>query len=152
MRRLSLHLAALFLTILLLAATLMLIPALAPAQGAEGDTAFTNVIATNLVTQGYVSVGSDLNLFKTATLSVTNGLTITANSYQPLSSAGTVTITLAAKDAGDIVVLENTTNTTINMTDAGNRKLTAAWAGGQFDSIVLIFDGTNWIELARANN
>lgn len=107
-----------------------------------GDTNFTNVVAA-----GWYQAGSR------SALTVTNGGTITAlGTYQPLTSSGTVTATLAAGAAGRVLVLINTANTTINIQDTGIQKLSAAAALGQYDSLLLWSDGTNWIEIARSNN
>lgn len=107
-----------------------------------GDTNFTNVVAA-----GWYQAGNR------SALTVTNGGTITAlGTYQPLTSSGTVTATLAAGAAGRVLVLINTANTTINIQDTGIQKLSAAAALGQYDSLVLWSDGTNWIEIARSNN
>src|SRR5882672_4134775 len=36
--------------------------------------------------------------------------------------------------------------------DTGIQKLSATWSPGQYDTLELMSDGTNWIELARSNN
>jgi hypothetical protein len=54
--------------------------------------------------------------------------------------------------AGTIVRLVNTSNTTINMADSDNVKLSAAWAAGQYDTLTLASDGTYLLEMARSNN
>lgn len=115
---------------------------------ALGDTGFTNVVAT-----GYVSAGSWQVAGARTAISVTNGSAITATgSYQPLTSGGTVTATITAGDAGRLLVLVNTSATTINIQDTGIQKLSAAAALGQYDALVLWSDGTNWIEISRSDN
>lgn len=87
-------------------------------------------------------------------ISVTQGLTITAaGSYQPLESAGNVsTGAITAGAAGDVLILANTANTTITISDTGTLKLSGNLALGQYDSVTLISDGTNWIQAATSNN
>lgn len=99
------------------------------------------------------SFGGDLVLTAQTAISVTDGGVITATgAYQPLESAAEVTATIAAGDAGATLVLVNTANTTINIADTGAAKLSAAAALGQYDSLTLISDGTNWIEVSRSDN
>jgi len=50
------------------------------------------------------------------------------------------------------LVLVNVGSNTITLTDTGTLKLSANAALGQYDTITLQSDGTNWIELAKANN
>jgi hypothetical protein len=114
-----------------------------------------NATGFDNVTMANGTVAHWLTLTANTTIAVTDGATITpAGSYQPLSSAGTVTATIATTGmaAGDQLTLVNTANTTINVLDAGTAKLSAAAALGQFDSLRLVFDGTNWVEVGRSNN
>jgi hypothetical protein len=87
-------------------------------------------------------------------ISVTHDAIITpTGSYQQLESAGTVgTSSIAAGSAGQILVLVNTTNTTITISDTGTLKLSSNAALGQYDSLTLISDGTNWIEIGEGGN
>lgn len=87
-------------------------------------------------------------------ISPTDGGIITpTGTFQLLSSAGTVTPTIAVNaDAGTLLILTNTTDTTINIADSGTTMLSAAAALGQYDTLVLISDGTNWLELAVTDN
>jgi hypothetical protein len=112
-------------------------------------TGFDNVTMANGTLSHWLTLSAN------TTIAVTDGATITpAGSYQPLSSAGTVTATIATTGmaAGDQLVLVNTTNTTINVLDTGTAKLSAAAALGQFDALRLVFDGANWVEVSRSNN
>ncbi len=93
-------------------------------------------------------------------ISVTAGGLITpTGSYQPLESGGYVSATLAitnaagaAYSAGTLVVLINTVTYTIEITDTGTTILSGNLALDQYDSAVLWFDGTNWIEVSETNN
>jgi len=53
---------------------------------------------------------------------------------------------------GRLLILVNIGSNTITLTDTGNLKLTANIALGQYDSLTLVSDGTNWVQLATANN
>lgn len=97
-----------------------------------------------------------LRLTPAAALTVINGTAIVpGGSYQPLNGSGTITAaTVATSSAtiGDVVVLVNTTNTTINIADSGKVKLSAAAAIGQYDTLTLMYVYPYWQELARSNN
>lgn len=108
----------------------------------------------NLRADGFVRVDRFLRLSPTTPISVTQNMTITARgSYQPLASAGNVgTAKIARGNAGDVLLLINTVNTTITISDTGTLKLGGNRALGQFDTLTLVSDGTNWIERAFTNN
>lgn len=100
-----------------------------------------------------VAIADDLIISSQTAISVTDGGIITATgTYQQLESAGTVTATVAVLPVGTVLTLINTTATTINIVDTGTAKLSTAGALGQYDSLVLWSDGTNWIEVSRSNN
>lgn len=104
---------------------------------------------------GGVNIYKSLTLHPGATISVTNGVPITPTaSYQPLTSAGAVGTTLAASGfvTGTIVTLENTVNQTITITDTATTMLSGNIALGQYDTLVVQWDGTNWVQLATSNN
>lgn len=102
----------------------------------------------------YVKIGTFLRIAPATSITVTTDAIITPlGSYQPLSSAGTVqTASIATGTAGDLLTLVNNTNTTITLTDTGTLKLGGNRALGQYDTITLISDGTNWVERSFANN
>jgi len=97
-----------------------------------------------------------LRLTPSTAITVTNGTAITPlGAYQPLNGSGTITaatVATTSATAGDVVALTNQTNTTINIADSGNVKLSAAAAIGQYDTLTLLFNGTYWLEVARSNN
>ena len=155
---------------LLLVLVLILVVSL-PAVGQTSRTRFAWVIADKLTVNEDASVGDDLTVSDDATVaddatiggllthSAADTITVTdgsafepTGSYQPITAAGEVTPTVTVGSAGQVVMIVNVGSNTINLADTGTAKLTAAFAMGQYDSLSLISDGTNWIELARANN
>jgi len=85
---------------------------------------------------------------------VTPAMTLTpTSSYMPLTAAGTVGFgAITAGTAGQLLYLVNNANQTITITDTGALHLAGNDALGQYDSITLLSDGTNWNEVARSNN
>jgi hypothetical protein len=112
-------------------------------------TAGTGLTLSN----GDLTVADDLKIAKQGALTVTNGAAFTVTgTYQPITAAGAVTPTITMGAAGDVVVLVNTANQTITIADASTTMLSAAWAGTQYDTLTLICDGTNWLEVSRSAN
>jgi hypothetical protein len=102
---------------------------------------------------GDVVVADDLRITPQTSITVTNGAAFTATgTYQGIIAAGEVTPTITAGTAGDLLVLINTGTQTINIADTGTQMLSAAWAAGQYDTLTLICDGTNWLEVSRSGN
>lgn len=151
----------------LIVALLLLSVLVHPSLAQSGVSGFTHIITEGYVLAGsyvkatsyvesttYAKVGTFERLVPASTVVVTSGGTITpTGSYQPLSSAGTVgTSAIVAGTAGDLLYLINTSNTTITLTDTGTLKLGGNRALGQYDTLTLQSDGTNWIERAYTNN
>jgi len=105
------------------------------------------------VTGGAV-VGTDFNLAEQTAITVTQSGTLTpTGAYQPITAAGNLSFsTIADGTSGDVLTLINESNTTITITDTGTTMLSGNAALGQYDSITLLFDGTNWVELAQSDN
>lgn len=139
----------------LIAAALLILLFSLPTLAQTLYTNFDNVWVTADVTIGddLTVIGDVVNTPGTAIL-VTSGGTVTPiSSYVPLTSTGSVgTSSIAALGAGKTIYLVNMANTTITFTDTGTLKLAGNAALGQYDTITLRSDGTNWIEAARANN
>jgi hypothetical protein len=97
---------------------------------------------------------ADLTLAKGTAISLTMNATLTPNgTYQPLQAAGNVsTASITAGTAGDVLVLVNESNVTITFTDTGTLKLSGNAALAQYDALTLSSDGTNWVEIAQADN
>ena len=64
------------------------------------------------------------------------------------------TFTLSATGAisGQIYILIGPATNGCEIADTGIQKLSATWSPGATDTLTLLFDGTNFIELARADN
>ncbi len=106
------------------------------------------------ISDGDLVVADDLRVTAQTSITVTNGAAFTpTGTYQNITTASEVTPTITAgATAGDLLILINTSAQTINVADSGTAKLSAAWAAGQYDVLVLWSDGTNWIEISRSNN
>ena len=95
-----------------------------------------------------------LNLAPQTALVVTSGGTITpVGAYQQITAAGAVgTSAITAGNAGDVLILINTGSNTITLTDTGTLKLGGNAALGPSDALALFSDGTNWIQVSKADN
>jgi 3D (Asp-Asp-Asp) domain-containing protein len=119
--------------------------------------------------------GGEIELQEGAVLDIQAGATASINTMLfPVSTAQTVTqnaqitpvgtfhrLTSAASvstadieilDAGTVVVLVNVGSNTITISDTGTLKLSGDIALGANDTVTLLSDGTNWIQLATSNN
>ncbi len=102
---------------------------------------------TNLWSENYFTIDDQ------ATLTVTDTDQIDpTGSYQPLTSVGTATCTLAIGSAGDFLILVNVGSNSIVITDQATIALTGDYTFGQYDSLFLVSDGTRWTEISRSNN
>lgn len=112
-------------------------------------------IGTNLAVGDNATVGNILYLTPGTAISLTNGAIITPTaSYQPIDAAPgtTVTPTLAAGSAGQLLRLVNQGTGTILLIDTGTAKLSGDISLGQYDGLLLMSDGTNWVMLGTSNN
>ena len=148
-------------TLLVVTLALLLVFVAAQVIGAQSRATLGWVVADRvtvktggIVTAGDITAQADMTLSPGTTIAVTmNGYITPTSSYQPLSSAGTVnTVNIAAGEAGDFLILENTSATSIVFTDTGVLKLGGTRTLGQYDTLTLVSDGTNWIELVLGNN
>ena len=130
----------------------------AGASTLTGATTLTGAATTGagLTTGTTLDVGTFLGLTAATSITVTDNLEIIpTGSYQPLAAAGNVgtdSITTTGFTNGDLVLFYNTSNTTITITDTGTIMLSGDAAIAQYDNLLLLFDGTNWIEISRADN
>lgn len=80
-------------------------------------------------------------------------ITPTGTYHQITAAAARGTSSVAGvSTAGRVVTLVNVGSNTITLTDTGTLKLSGNAALGQYDSLVLISDGTNWIQLSKTDN
>lgn len=113
----------------------------------------TSVTGTGSVS-GIATFGTFVVMTPATVITMTNGATLTPlGSYQPLASAGTVGFgAITSKPAGTVLTLVNTVNQTITITDGTTIVLSGNIALGQYDSLLLISDGTRWIMRSTSNN
>jgi hypothetical protein len=100
-------------------------------------------------------VADDLRITAQTGLTVTDSTAFTpTGTYQPIAAAGAVTPTIATggASAGDVVTLINTSNQSVLIQDTGNQVLAGDLTLGQYDVLILWFDGTRWVEISRSNN
>jgi hypothetical protein len=110
--------------------------------------------AASYTASGAVGVGTFIGNTPgaTAVLSFDSILT-PVSSYQPISATEAVgTASIAVPAAGRILYVVNVGAQTITFTDTGTLKLTGNLALGALDTATLVSDGTNWVQLATANN
>lgn len=128
---------------------------------AQGISNFSSVVLSGDLIVGDdatvaddLTVGGDVVNTPTTAIVVTQGGTITpTGSYVPITgTTGVGTASVANPTAGRLIYITNLANATITLTDTGTLKLSANFAMGQYDSITLRGDGTNWIEAGRSNN
>lgn len=110
------------------------------------------------VVGGDLDVPGDLNmsgdLFYTPQSLTVSGATITpTGSLVTLNANAAITITaIAGGAAGKVLVLTNVDTDTIIISETATLHLGGNRSLGQYDSVSLINDGTNWVETGFANN
>src|SRR6185369_15386247 len=92
------------------------------------------------------------------TIVVAPGGTITPTGFttwlsSTLSTPGTSSIGgCATATKGKLASFTNRASTTITLTDTGTLKLAGNVALGQYDTVLLQCDGTNWVQIAPVAN
>lgn len=116
----------------------------------EGVTAADVTVTDDLTVDDDASIGSDLTLGQQTVFTITQAGTLTpTGTYQQLTAAGAVSFgSIVTGTAGDVLTLVNIGSNTITITDTGTLKLSGNAALGQYDSVTLLSDGTNWIQVA----
>jgi len=119
------------------------------AMNSDANATFGGTLAVT----GDAALAAGLNLVPQTVISVTNGGVITpTGALQRLESAGNVTATLAAPSSGEMLVLFNSSNTTILIQDTTGQTLASDASLGQWDTLTLFGYGTSWVEVSRSNN
>ena len=105
---------------------------------------------------GGVEVGTLFRTVPQTAISVTaNNQTISpTGAYQPLAVVfpAKATSSITAGTAGDWLYLTNTMSNTITLTDTGTLKLGGNRTIGQYDSLLLVSNGTYWVEVSLTDN
>ena len=144
-------------------------PAPAPGSRSADVTTFTNVgVGGTLAVTGATTLTGALGLTGNATLAgqvvftAPTQVTVTANStiatagytVVPLTAAGTVgtSAVTGCQTAGKLTVLRNIANQTITITDTSTIMLGGNAALGQYDTLTLVGDGTNCLQISKADN
>ena len=102
--------------------------------------------------RGDTTVAGDLTLSAQTAITLTNnGVLTPVGTFQEVQEASAVTVTIATSgyDTGDVLIIENLSAYTVLITDTTR---SASPSLGQYDSIVFVFDGTGWVQLATSNN
>lgn len=114
------------------------------------------VVADDL-TVGDVAALGKLRASVGATQTISFDTVITTTHSYLLVSAGEAVGTssigaCSLANQGDVLAIENISSNAITITDTGTLKLAGNAALGQWDSLLLFCDGTNWVQFATANN
>jgi hypothetical protein len=122
-------------------------------ESSDGTDQFTVDSSGNGSFSGASGVGTWLDLGAQTTITVVNGSAFTATgSYQPIQAVANVTPTITMQDAGDMLIVTNVSTYTITIVDSGTTMLNTDRALGQYDTLMLLCDGTNWLELSYTDN
>ena len=119
----------------------------------------TSALVGDVTASADVSTGLFAKLAEQTFISVTAGGTITATgTYQPIQSGSAVTtsLTIAIADGetvGQILILVNENAADVIIIDNGaNTHLSANISLGNDDTLWLIWDGADWLELGHVDN
>ena len=127
--------------------------------GALTVTGTSNLVGNTSVAGTFAANGSKLAVAKTLNTVLQSALTLTdggiitpTGTFQEVTAAADVTVTLAPGASGDILIILNSANKTVTIADAGTTYLASAAALGQHDTLTLIATTGAWYEIARSNN
>ena len=134
-------------------------------EGATADAYETSVTVTDPTADRTITLPNatgtvDLAMASAAVSLTADGQTVTPGASRVIqlssdnATATNRTFTLSATGAitGSIYVIIAPATNACELADTSIQKLSATWSPGAYDSITLLFDGTNFIELARADN
>ena len=116
-------------------------------------------VGDQLIVSGDATIADDLNIadligstYTTITVGYQGTITPTGMYQLLTATAPRGTSSVADPTAGRVVTLVNVGSQTITLTDTGTLKLAGNVALGQYDSVTLLGDGTNWIQVGTSNN
>jgi hypothetical protein len=90
-----------------------------------------------------VNAGTSVSATKT-NVKLTSATPVTLNTTAPVANGSVV---------GQLMILRGSDDTnTVTITDAGNVRLTGDIVLGNMDTLMLMWDGTAWIQLSNSNN
>jgi hypothetical protein len=134
-------------------------------EGATADAYETSIAITDPTADRTITVPNASGTVTLAQASTTTALTADNQAVTPGSNtrlqltsddatATNRTFTLSATGAitGQIYILIGPATNQCEIADTGIQVLSATWSPTTGDSLTLLFDGTSFIELARANN
>ena len=135
------------------------------ALNVDGATTFAGFSADSLIVSGNADVTGNLEvvdhlltqehlyLIPPAAITVTDGGIITpTGAVVELTAAGAVGAELAPAGDGQLLILINSANQTITISETTGARIAGDFAMGQFDTLTLIGQGVSWHEVARSNN
>ena len=105
---------------------------------------------------GAATLAGELKFTAPSAITVTAGSTIATAGYTvvPIAASGTVgtSAVTGCTTAGKVTILRNTTNQTITITDTSTIMLGGNAALGQYDTLTMLGDGTNCLQISKADN
>lgn len=130
----------------------------------DTKSTFDTITATewnNMITyiKTIIRDSSQLSYGVSTELTITSGAVTKTQSYHTIDTEGDAASddldTISGGSTGDIIVItaNNTARTVVCKDGTGNLKLSGDFSlDNTEDTIQLIYDGTNWLELSRSNN
>jgi len=110
-------------------------------------------VTGNLEVVDHILTQSEFYMIPPDALAVTDGGTINpTGAVVELAAAGAVGADMAAAGDGEFVILINTANQTITITETATTHMAGDFSMGQWDTITFIGQGVIWNEVARSNN
>lgn len=110
-------------------------------------------VTGNLEVVDHIANQGETYMIPPDAVEVFSGGTITpVGTVMELTAAGAVGAELAAASDGQLLILLNTVNQTITITETAAARMAGNFAMGQYDTLTLIGQGVVWHELARSNN
>jgi hypothetical protein len=107
-----------------------------------------------------VTVRDIFNLTRESQTSITGNTITVTKSYVYVGSGNGGNVTLGPSGTainngvqGDVLILEGSSDVlTVTILDNANTKLNGSMVLGAGDTIMLMFDGSDWVEISRSNN